>query len=94
MGRVGHGLPEISPGPNLLYTSTPCRRATPETALRPQGGRPVAILSFGHPTPYAYEATHLQDERFLTVEVGNKAGDDGNDTAAEQAYFMGYPWTL
>jgi hypothetical protein len=37
----------------MPYPSTPCGRATPETALQPfQGGQPAAVFySFGHPTP-------------------------------------------
>jgi hypothetical protein len=31
----GHGLPEVSPEPAMLYPSMSCRRANPETALRP-----------------------------------------------------------
>jgi hypothetical protein len=31
----GHGLPIVSPGPAIPYPSTPCGRATPETALWP-----------------------------------------------------------
>ena len=39
MARGGHGLPKVSPGPAMPDPSTPCGRATPETALRPFQGR-------------------------------------------------------
>jgi hypothetical protein len=35
MVRGGHRLPKVSPGPAMPYPSTPCGRATPQTALRP-----------------------------------------------------------
>jgi hypothetical protein len=35
MARGVRGLPKVSPGPAMPYPSMPCRRATPETALRP-----------------------------------------------------------
>jgi hypothetical protein len=38
--RGGHGLPKVSPGLAMPYPSTPCRQATPETALRPFQGWP------------------------------------------------------
>jgi hypothetical protein len=28
MGKGGHGLPKVSPGPAMLYPSTPCGRVT------------------------------------------------------------------
>jgi hypothetical protein len=34
MARGIHGVPKVSPGPAMLDPSTPCERATPETALR------------------------------------------------------------
>jgi hypothetical protein len=33
MARGGHGLPNVSLGPAMPYLSTPCGRATPETAV-------------------------------------------------------------
>jgi hypothetical protein len=35
MAKGIHGLPKVSSGPALPNPSTPCGRATPETALRP-----------------------------------------------------------
>jgi hypothetical protein len=34
MSRGGHGLPNVSLGPTMPDPSTPCGRATPETALQ------------------------------------------------------------
>jgi hypothetical protein len=52
--RSGHGLPKVSPGPAILYSSMPCGRATPGVA-RMQGGQPAGVFyPLGHPTPYAY----------------------------------------
>jgi hypothetical protein len=34
MARGVHGLPKVSPGPAMPYPSTPCGRATLETALQ------------------------------------------------------------
>jgi hypothetical protein len=58
--RSGHGLPKFAPA--MLYSSTPCRRATPETALWPfQGWQPAAVFySFGHPTPFAFAVQVLE----------------------------------
>jgi hypothetical protein len=33
--RGGYGLPKVSLGPTMPNPSTPCGRATPETALQP-----------------------------------------------------------
>jgi hypothetical protein len=41
LARGLHGLPRVSPGPALRNPSTPCRRATPETAFRPFRGWPA-----------------------------------------------------
>jgi hypothetical protein len=41
MTRGGHGLPKVSPGPTMPEPSTPCGRATPETALWPVQGWPA-----------------------------------------------------
>jgi hypothetical protein len=38
--RGGHGLPKVSSGSVMSYPFTPCRRATPETALQPFQGWP------------------------------------------------------
>jgi hypothetical protein len=55
MTRGGHGPPKVSLGPAMLYPSTPCGRATPETALWPFQRRPAAFFyPIGHPTLYAY----------------------------------------
>jgi hypothetical protein len=62
MGRGGHGLPKVSPGPAMPYPFTPCRRVTPETTLQPfqgwparRGGWPAVVFyTFGRPTPYPY----------------------------------------
>jgi hypothetical protein len=35
VARGGHGVPKVLIGPAMPYPSTPCRQATPETALRP-----------------------------------------------------------
>jgi hypothetical protein len=45
----------------MPYSSTPCRRATPETAVSgvicQQSERPAAVFFFlNHPSPCAYEA--------------------------------------
>jgi hypothetical protein len=47
----GHGLPKVSPGPHMLYPSTPCGQANPEAALLPM----AVSHPFGYPPPYAYE---------------------------------------
>jgi hypothetical protein len=78
MEKGGHGLSKVSPGPAMPYPSTPCRLATPETALwpfqwwpAPQGGRPAAVFyPFGYPTPYAYDR---QDD------VGQKGGTNAEN---------------
>jgi hypothetical protein len=61
MARGGHGLPKVLPGPAMPCSSTPCGRATPETALQPfqewpaPKGRSAAVFyPLGDPTPYAY----------------------------------------
>jgi hypothetical protein len=41
MAMGGHGLPKVSPGPAMPDPSTPCRRASPETALRSFQGWPM-----------------------------------------------------
>jgi hypothetical protein len=41
MGRGGHGLPKVLPGPAMPDPSTPCGRATPKTALWPFQGWPT-----------------------------------------------------
>jgi hypothetical protein len=41
MARGGHGLPKVSPGLTMPNPYTPCRRATPETALCPFQGWPA-----------------------------------------------------
>jgi hypothetical protein len=38
MARGGHGLPKVSPGPTLPYSSMPCRQAIPRAALPPFWG--------------------------------------------------------
>jgi hypothetical protein len=45
MAKGGHGLPKVSPEPAMPNPSTPCERATPETAI---------FYPFEHSTPYAY----------------------------------------
>jgi hypothetical protein len=62
MERSIHGLPNVLPGLAMPDTFTPCRRATPEMALRPfwqwpacrAGGlQPSSTpLVLGYPTPY------------------------------------------
>jgi hypothetical protein len=63
LARGCHGLPKVSLGPAMSYPSTPCRRATPETTLRPfqrevahpkSWRSPAIFFHLGHPTPYAY----------------------------------------
>jgi hypothetical protein len=54
-----HGLPKVSFGPTMPYSSTPCGQATPDTAVSCvaclQGGRPAAVFfPFGHPPPCLY----------------------------------------
>jgi hypothetical protein len=57
MARVGHALPKVSLGPAIPYPSTPCRRATPETALWS-----VAVFyPLGHLMPYAYDEECQRD---------------------------------
>jgi hypothetical protein len=41
MAMGGHGLPKVLPGPAMPYPSTPCRQATPITALWPFQGWPA-----------------------------------------------------
>jgi hypothetical protein len=63
MVRCGHGLPEVEPWPVVPDPSTPCRRATPDTALwlfqrwptHRAGGLLTCFYPLGHPAPYAYE---------------------------------------
>jgi hypothetical protein len=38
MARGGHGLPKVSPGPAMIYPSTPSGWATPETAWQGKEG--------------------------------------------------------
>jgi hypothetical protein len=45
MAMGGHGLPKVSLGPPMPCPSTPCGRATPETALRPFQGWPTRRAS-------------------------------------------------
>jgi hypothetical protein len=52
-GRGIHGLPKVSCRTAMPDPYTPCRRATPQTALRPFGGRPAAVyFPLGYPIPY------------------------------------------
>jgi hypothetical protein len=57
MGRDGHGLPKVSPGPAMPNPSTPCGWTTPKAVSgvdRLQGERPAAVLyPNGDPTPHA-----------------------------------------
>jgi hypothetical protein len=41
IARGGHGLPKVSPRPDMPYPFTPCRRAIPETALQLFWGWPA-----------------------------------------------------
>jgi hypothetical protein len=51
-GRGIHGLPKVLPGPAKPDPYTPCRWATPKTALQ-QGGQPAAIFfPLGYSFPY------------------------------------------
>jgi hypothetical protein len=45
MERGGHGLPKVSPRTAMPFSSTPCGRATPETALEPFQGWPACRAS-------------------------------------------------
>jgi hypothetical protein len=60
MARGGHEFPIVSLEPTMPDPSTPCGRATPETALWPLQGWPVrgqtaaVFYPFGHPTSYTY----------------------------------------
>jgi hypothetical protein len=77
MVRGGHGLPKLSLGPAIPYPSTPCRRASLETALQlfqgwpaHRAGLPVAVFyPLGHPTPYAY---NFPEEIILEVRIKAK----------------------
>jgi hypothetical protein len=51
MARGIHGLSKVSPGPAMLDPSTPCGRATPETALWPFRGWSSRRSSFLLDTP-------------------------------------------
>jgi hypothetical protein len=59
LARGDHGLPQVLLGPAMPNPSTPCRRATSETAVglaRPQGGWPAAVFyPLGRPMSNAYE---------------------------------------
>jgi hypothetical protein len=61
-GQTGQGIHKVSPGPAMTDPSTPCGRATAETAVskvaRPQGGRPAAVFyAIGYQMPYAYASS-------------------------------------
>jgi hypothetical protein len=49
MARGGHGLPKVSPGPAMLYPSTPCGWVTPYSRFR--GGPPTGWVACGHLLP-------------------------------------------
>jgi hypothetical protein len=91
MARGGHGLPKASLGPATPHSSTPCKRATPETAVSavacPQRGRPAALFySLGHPTPYAYGVWFSDDfsvcqgvDGRIPVPIPGSRGNTGVD---------------
>jgi hypothetical protein len=55
IARGGHGLSKVSLGPTMPYLSTPCRRATPDTAILLSQRRPTHRV--GSPRP---SSTHLE----------------------------------
>jgi hypothetical protein len=68
MGRGGHGLPNVSPRPTMPYLYTPCRQATPETALRLFQGVQMAcgrLLPFW--TPHAVRLWKFKDCTVTTI---------------------------
>jgi hypothetical protein len=66
MARGDHGLPNVSAGHAILYPSTPCERATPETASWLFQGWPAAVFCpFGHTRPCAYAG---EDERKMNYD--------------------------
>jgi hypothetical protein len=75
--RGGHGLPEVSPGPALLYLSMPCGQAT-YPLKRPNGrfrgcppagreacGRLLPLLTPHAIYAYAHDATYPHDPIWL-----------------------------
>jgi hypothetical protein len=54
MATGGHGLPKVSIRPTMPDPSTPCGRASPETALRPFQGWPASRAGVTWPS-----STHL-----------------------------------
>jgi hypothetical protein len=51
-GKGCHGLPKVSPGPAMPYSSTPSTGGPP---LKRPYGRAAVFYPFGHPTPYVHE---------------------------------------
>jgi hypothetical protein len=72
-GEGGHGLPKVSLGPNMHYTSTPCEQATPETALQPFHGWPAYRTGGLWPS-----STPLDMPYTYGISLGNK--NDNHDT--------------
>jgi hypothetical protein len=80
MARGGRGLPKVSPGPAMPYSSTPCRQATLGTALWPfqgwsaeQSGRPSStLLDTRFRTPMRKGTpTNRQQQTFSEVSICN-----------------------
>jgi hypothetical protein len=67
MARGGHGLPKLSLGPAIPYSSKPCRKTTPETALRPFQEWPVHRV--GGPWPSSTLLNILRRRPMVTVSV-------------------------
>jgi hypothetical protein len=73
MGRGGHRLPKVSHMPVMPDPSTPCGRATPETAV---------FYPFGHPTPYAYGYRDGSGRRDRKKKGNRKLGREDDRRAA------------
>jgi hypothetical protein len=76
---------KFHPRPAMPDPSMSCGRATPQTALRPFGGRPAAVFfPLGYPTPYGPAIQRFPSFQFpidTRGEVGPEArharpGDD------------------
>jgi hypothetical protein len=70
---VWHGLPKVSPGPAMPDPATPCKRATPETALRPFQGWPIHKAVNLRPSSTLLDS--LRKTNFQCVNASFRIGD-------------------
>jgi hypothetical protein len=90
MARGGHGLPKLSLKPARPYPSTPCERATPETALQPFEEWPTHRVGSLWPSSTSLDTPRHTSMVLLLSDSYNEAKDE---TRSEEDSLCGR-WAL